>query len=63
MGTISRKVRMSETVPTDLMAFRGVRGSRITLRMAVKVEEEGLKPLRALVMWQLAGNAAKIYLY
>lgn len=60
--------RMAATAPADVMAFLGVKGSGITLRVPVRVLKVKIKSHRTLVMQLSAGDAylwtrARAHLY
>lgn len=58
---------VAAAAPANAMASREVKGSGITLRVAVRVAEVAMKPCRTLVMWASADGclrtAAKACLY
>lgn len=64
---LRRLTEVAAAAPANAMASREVKGSGITLRVAVRVAEVAMKPCRTLVMWASADGclrtAAKACLY
>lgn len=64
---LRRLTEVAAAAPANAMASREVKGSGITLRVAVRVAEVAMKPYRTLVMWASADGclrtAAKACLY
>lgn len=64
---LRRLTEVAAAAPANAMASREVKGSGITLRVAVRVADVAMKPCRTLVMWASADGclrtAAKACLY